>query len=343
MEDHLKHMEQLMQGFAALKRIPVLQYQYNPRDLVFQHKKIKLYHYQTKNEQANRIPLLIVFATVNRPEVLDLFPETSFIGGLLESGVNVYLLDWGYADAADQDLSMEDYLSYLDASVKYIAEKNEQKEIDLLGICQGGVFSLCYAALFQQRVKNLVLISTPVDFHTRTNLIAKLLRKINIDEFPGNVPGAWLTQFFISMRPFELTGKKYLRFIDNLSDQAVTEKFLRLEKWLYDAPDQAGTAFKAFIKDFYQMNKLIKGEITFHGRSVNLKNLNMPILNIMARNDEIVPMSASRPLKKHAGTKDYSQKIFASGHIGIYVSDKIGKRMPKAIAQWLKKRAKSSN
>lgn len=57
----------------------------------------------------------------------------------------------------------------------------------------------------------------------------------------------------------------------------------------------------------------------------------------MARQDEIVPMSASLPLKEHVGSKVYSQKIFPGGHIGIYVSDKTGDRIPGAIARWLKK------
>lgn len=326
--------DRFTQGFAALKRIPDLPYEYSPRTLVYQYKKIKLYHYHPKSTEANATPLLVVFATVNRPEVLDLFPETSFIGNLLEKGLNLYLVDWGYPKAEDAHLSLDDYMHFLQQCVTFIVKKTKQPKINLLGVCQGGIFSLCYAALFEQ-VKNLVLISTPIDFHTRDNLIAKLLSKIDINAFSGNIAGVLLTQFFISMRPFDLIGKKYLRFMDNLDDEMTTEKFLRVEKWLYDAPDQAGTAFKEFISHFYQQNKLIKGEIKLAKQQVNLKNLTMPILNVMARNDEIVPMSASRPLKKYVGSTDYVQRTFTAGHIGIYVSNKVRKRLANAIAAWL--------
>ena len=58
----------------------------------------------------------------------------------------------------------------------------------------------------------------------------------------------------------------------------------------------------------------------------------------MASEDEIIPISATRGLKKYIGSKDYTEHIFPSGHIGIYISDKVGKSMPKAIAGWLRKR-----
>ncbi len=334
-------LEKIAEGFAAMTRISNIHYQYNPRELVYQHNKVKLYHYQPKVKKPHAVPLLVVFATVNRPEILDLFPEHSFIGGLLENNMDVYLLDWGYPDGADQQVSLNDYVTDdLHHCVQYIIEKDQQKKINLLGICQGGVISLAYAILFQH-IKNLVLISAPIDFHTRDNIIAKIFNKLDVDTFVslvGNMPGLWLTQFFISLRPFELVGKKYLRFIDHLSDKEWTDKFLRVEKWLYDAPDQTGASFTELIKDFYQQNKLIKGEWLLGGKKIDLANLTIPVLNVMASEDEIIPVSATRGLKKYIGSKDYTQRIFPSGHIGIYISDKVGKSMPKAIAGWLRKR-----
>jgi polyhydroxyalkanoate synthase subunit PhaC len=339
MQDYFSFINQLVQGFVSLGRISAIRYQYNVRELVYQRDKIKLYHYQPKAKKINSTPLLVVFATVNRPEILDLFPERSFIGGLLENGMDVYLLDWGYPDLGDKTLSISDYvINYLRHCVEFIIHQNQLKKINLLGICQGGVLCLCYAAL-SSSIKNLVLISTPIDFHTRDNTIGKFLNTIDFEtatQMMGNISGSWLTQFFISLRPFELVGKKYLRYVDNLNNEALTERFLRVEKWLYDAPDQAGAAFTEFAIDFYKKNKLIKGDIAIHGKKINLADVTIPILNVMARDDEIVPMSASRVLKKYVGSKAYSQRIFPSGHIGIYVSDKVGKRMSKAIAGWLK-------
>lgn len=338
MLENITFLEKIGQGFATITQVPVIQYRYNSRELIFHHKKVKLYHYEPKVKKPHSIPLLVVFATVNRPEILDLFPEQSFIGGLLESGMDVYLLDWGYPGFEDQNISLNDYVTdYLHHCVQCILKNNPSEKINLLGICQGGLICISYAILFQH-IKNLILISTPIDFSTHDNVIAKIFKKLDVETFVSlfkNIPGAWLTEFFISLRPFELVGKKYLRFIDHLADQERTEKFLRVEKWLYDAPDQTGASFTELIKDFYAKNKLIKGEWYLGGKRIDLANLTMPILNIMASEDEIIPVSATRDLKKYVGTKEYTEQIFPSGHIGIYISDKVGRSMPKAIANWL--------
>lgn len=327
---------------SIFRQLPSIPYQYNKRQKVFQKDKIKLFHYSPLSNNLQSPPLLVVFATVNRPEILDLFPKTSFIRGLLEGGTDVYLLDWGYPDKKDCQLGLNDYVNYLHDCVSFIKtyQKSAQQKINLLGICQGGLLSLLYVACYQD-IQNLILISTPIDFHTKENVITKLLANLNLDDLltlSPNISGMALTQFFISLRPFELVGKKYLKFFDHLNDTAQTKKFLRVEKWLYDAPDQPGKAFSELVKDFYQQNKLIKNNFRVNNQPILLKNIHLPILNVMARFDEIIPMSASSVLKKYIGSSDYTEQIFASGHIGIYVSDKVGKTLPKAIVSWLEQR-----
>lgn len=338
MNSDIKFINNIIKSLAHLQRFYTIQYHYNSRVLVYQQDKIKLYHYRAQTEHVSDTPVLVVFATVNRPEILDLFPETSFIRGLLDSGQDVYLLDWGYPDAADRNISIADYVTnYIKGCVRFIKEKNQLDKINLLGICQGGLFCLCYTAIYEH-IKNLVLISVPIDFHTEDNTVGQLLRRLDTTHLVGNMPGAWLTQFFISLRPFELGGKKYLRYVERIDDPVATEKFLQVEKWLYDAPDQARQAFSELIDDFYKANKLIKSKISLKYHKVDLKKITIPVLNVMAQQDEIVPMSASSVLSHYIGARDYSELIFPSGHIGIYVSDKVGKEMPKAIATWLDER-----
>jgi polyhydroxyalkanoate synthase len=112
-----------------------------------------------------------------------------------------------------------------------------------------------------------------------------------------------------------------------------------MEKWIFDSPDQAGEAFRQFIKDFYQGNKLVEGGLKIGDGEVDLSNIKVPVLNIFAEQDHLVPPSASRVLGDHVGTKDYSQLAFKGGHIGIYVSGRAQREVPPAIHDWLAKRA----
>jgi polyhydroxyalkanoate synthase len=126
--------------------------------------------------------------------------------------------------------------------------------------------------------------------------------------------------------------------VNLLDDPEQARNFIRMEKWVFDSPDQAGEAFRQFVKDFYQRNALIKGEVTIGGRPVDLRRVTMPVLNIYASEDHLVPPAASRALEEYIGTSDYSALEFPGGHIGIYVSGKSQKMIPPAICRWLGER-----
>ena len=114
---------------------------------------------------------------------------------------------------------------------------------------------------------------------------------------------------------------------------------MRMEKWIFDSPDQAGEAFRQFTKDFFQQNKLLQGSVNIGKHTVDLKNITVPVLNIYADQDHVVPPDASRALKGATGTSDYTELSFSGGHIGIYVSGKAQKTVPPAIGKWLDARS----
>src|SRR5690606_38895158 len=101
----------------------------------------------------------------------------------------------------------------------------------------------------------------------------------------------------------------------------------------------AGEAFRQFMRDFYQGNKLIKGGLKIGKKDVDLAKITMPVLNIFAEQDHLVPPDASRALKNVVGSDDYTQIAFRGGHIGIYVSSRAQREVPPAIHDWLAARA----
>jgi polyhydroxyalkanoate synthase len=155
----------------------------------------------------------------------------------------------------------------------------------------------------------------------------------------GNIPGDFMNFGYLMLKPFQLNVEKYIGMADILDDEAKLINFLRMEKWIFDSPDQAGETFRQFLKDFYQENKLIKGEVELAGTRVNLKNIHMPVLNLYAEKDHLVPPASSKALEKYVGTEDYTVVSFPVGHIGMYVSGKVQKDLPPTIAKWLKERA----
>ena len=339
----LEFNTKLAKGFETLAKSGEISSGVSEKDSVYEEDKLVLYRYRARTEKQNPIPLLIVYALVNRPYMADLQEDRSLIRGALDAGLDVYLIDWGYPDAADRYLSLDDYINgYIDRCVDVIRKRSGQDKINLLGICQGGSFSLCYTSLHQDKIKNLITTVTPVDFHTKNDLLSQLARNIDVEstvEALGNIPGQMLNWSFMMLKPFRLMGQKYMDLVDILDDEKKVENFMHMEKWIFDSPDQAGQAYSEFIKQFYQENKLVKSEVSIGGLRVDLQEITIPILNIFARDDHLVPPDSSRALAGCISSEDYSELEFPGGHIGIYVSARAQQTLPRAIADWLNQRS----
>lgn len=338
--------QRLARGLAALASIGDVRIGGTPKDEVYREDKLVMYRYRpfedAPAQQRVHTPVLICYALVNRPYMMDLQPDRSLIRGLLQRGLDVYLIDWGYPDGADRYLGIEDYvLRYLPHCVEQVLEASNQTRLNLLGVCQGGTLSLCYAALHPRKVRNLITMVTPVDFRTPENLLTKWTQHIDVDALAaatGNVPGELLNALFLGLMPFRLTSQKYVDLLDHVDDSQALENFLRMEKWIFDSPDQPGEMFRQFVTWFVKENRLVEGTTQIGGRAVSLKEVAMPVLNIYARQDHLVPPSASKPLEKLVGTSDYTNHEFQGGHIGIYVSGSAQRDIPERIASWLRER-----
>lgn len=338
----LRHLED---GARALAKIDVPEVGCSAKDEIYREDKLVLYRYRPLEEASRarvRTPLLICYALVNRPYMMDLQPDRSLIRGLLARGVDVYLIDWGYPDGADRFLEVQDYvLRYLPNCIEAVCKESGESQVNLLGVCQGGTLSLCCAALQPKRVRNLITMVTPVDFRTPDNLLTKWSDGIDIDALVdtiGNVPGEMLNAVFLALMPYRLVSQKYVALLDGQRDRATLENFLRMEKWIFDSPDQPAQMYRQFMNWFVKENRLAKGSLEIAGQKVRLANIKMPVLNVFAARDHLVPPAASRALASLVGTRDYTEHAFDGGHIGIYVSAAAQREIPECIAEWLRAR-----
>ena len=340
----MRMQHQLVAGLRSLREVGDYDYGATGKEEIWRDGKVVLYRYVGAKAPPAKVPLLVCYALVNRPYMVDLQSDRSLVRGLLERGEDVYIIDWGYPDRSDRYLTLEDYIErFLGGAVDVLRRRSGLEAVNLLGICQGGTFSLCYAALNPGKVKNLITMVTPVDFHTPDNMLSNWTREMDVDLFVdtlGNVPADMMNFCYLTLKPWRLFVQKYVGLADILDNPKALEDFLRMEKWIFDSPDQAGEAFRQFIKQFYQGNGFLNGGIEIGGREVDLGFVDVPVLNIYAEQDHLVPPDASRALRSVVGTDDYSELSFRGGHIGIYVSGRAQKEVPSAIHEWLGKRAR---
>ena len=280
------------------------------KDVLYARETFQVYHYKpmVDKEKIHPVPMLISTPLINGYEVLDLQPNRSLVRNLLNEGMDVYMINWGYPKRSDRFTNIDDYVTdYLDDIADKVIENSGADKINLFGVCMGGTLATCYSALHPEKVRNLVLTVTPIDFHINkvegqphVGLLLEMGRSANVDAMVdafGNVPADVLNVSFLMASPFTLMFGKYADTIDLLDDKEALLNFLRMEKWLFGGPSVAGEAYRQFIRDFVQNNK--PGE----GRSGSRRSQGRPEEPHHAGAQRVRRTGSPGPAADHGGTR----------------------------------------
>ncbi|PSL14891.1 polyhydroxyalkanoate synthase [Marinobacterium halophilum] len=335
------HRQTLKQGLNTAAKLDI-HHLPTPHRVLMHSGSVRLIQFLPTTPQQIRTPVLICYALVNRPWILDLSSQRSMIRNLLDAGVPVYLVDWGYPARCDRYLTLEDYLvDLLDRCVDHVRQDSHSEQINLMGVCQGGVLSLCYSALFPRKIRNLITLVTPVDTSSPRFQLNRLSQYIDAGLTTatyGNLPGALLNELFTALQPGRLGLQKRLAAAQQL-DSEHAEHYLLMEQWLQDCPDLAGAALQEFIQLFFRDNALMSAQgFQLAGQTLNLGRVQMPVLNIFGSKDQLVPPESSIALGARIGSNDYTEAPVESGHIGVLNGRTALRTLPSLIQLWLKER-----
>lgn len=319
-----------------------------PKQAIWSLNKAKLYRYVPVVPEAKRhpVPLLLVFALVNRPSILDLRPGNSFVEYMVKAGFDVYLIDWGAPGPEDGGLSFDDYvLEYLPRAVRRVKATSGAEEISLLGWCIGAVLVTLYAALRSDGVRNLILLTPPVDFADKE--CGGLIRWIEDQAFDidailqafGNMPGELINYGAKALKPVENYVANYLRLWDNIDNPKIVESWHAMNTWVTDLTPMTGGAYRQLIVDLFRGNKLMKGEMKLRGQTVDLGKIKADVLNLVATEDHIVPPGQTVGVMAEIGSKDKTLLEIAGGHIGMMAGSQAVKRTWPRIDEWLEPRS----
>ncbi len=320
-----------------------------PKDEVWRQDKITLFHYRPLAAQRIGIPMLVCYGLIGRWTMTDLQEDRSLIRNLLNLGIDLYIVDWGNPSRADRYLTLDDYIcGYLDGCVAEIARRANVDKVNLLGVCEGGVFATCFAALEPRRVNTLALAITPIDFHADTvenrsghgfiNVWTRSLKPEDVDaliDANGSLPGEFMGAVFNLMTPMRTLMKYNMDMLDVVDDENRLLNWLRMEKWIADRPDHPGEAAKQWLKDLYQQNRLVKNELELDGRRVDLGAITMPVLNVYAKDDHIIPPATSRALGALVGSNSYEELGLPGGHVGVFVGGKSQKLFAPGVYEFV--------
>jgi len=313
--------------------------------VVYEEDRLKLRHYTSEQKPKFRIPVVFIYALVNRPYILDLKKGRSVVANFVERGFDTYLVDWGIPTPADRHLTLDDYINgYLINVLDYLRERTGVEQVNILGYCMGGTMSAMFTALHQERVKNLILLAAPIDFTSSDSLLSVWTRPetFDVDKFVdafGNCPPEFLQASFLMLRPVGNLLEKPINFYEHMHEEKFIEDFLTTETWLQDNIAVPGEVYRQFVKYLYQKNLLTQNRMPVGKHIVNLQNITCPVLNIMAGKDDLVPCSQGTPFNDLVGSKDRKTILLeGSGHIGLAIGGRAQKEVWPQACEWLAKR-----
>jgi polyhydroxyalkanoate synthase len=332
--------------------------------IVFHKDNIKLLHYINNNQptigSGNNI-LLVIYAPINRYHILDLNPSKSVVRTLLNNGSDVYLLDWGYPDKKDNKLTLKDFIDYIDDAVNVIIQSRSITtsssstpiKISILGYCGGGILSLIYTATAtnQKNIDKLILMATPIDFSKDNTTVAMWSKSIDADKIIGTIGhfDGYLLDFVFNMRnPSKFLFAKYFNIWKNMDNKDFVNTFVAVEKWLHDTPPIPGELYKNIVKDCYNDNLLISGNMQLYKKvanevdkddvnnKININRITVPVLSIIAEKDDLVSPMSSLAIADYISSDKKTVFKHPGGHVSLCISNEAHKELWPKVSRWIK-------
>ena len=314
-----------------------------PREQIYRTGKSRLWRYASK--RTVRTPLLFVpNLGISRPYIFDLVHRGSFIEHMTAEGFDFYLVDWGVFGPEDNGLTLEHAVTrILPRLARKALESSGAKEMSVLGYCMGAPLSLSWLASTPEfPLRNYIDMAGPVDF-SQIGLFGLWLdpRYFDADRYVdtlGAIPADMVKMGFKLLKPtMDLSTNLNLWW--NLWNPEYVSGFNALNKWANEYLPFPGEFFRQWVKDYYQQNRMFKGDLKMAGRPVRLESIGCPVLAVGAKEDNIAPPGCVRPLITAVSGTDKEYVELPGGHISLIAGRGASVHCWPKVSSWLAARS----
>jgi poly(3-hydroxyalkanoate) synthetase len=291
------------------------------------------------------VPTLICapFA-LHYPTVADFAPGHSVVEALRDGGVGrIFVTDWRSASEEMRFLMIDNYLADLNVAVDDLGSNDLGSQVDLIGLCQGGVMAALYAARFPHKVRRLVLAGAPIDISAGDSMISRMTAQVPLaafEEFVRSQGGRVLGYHVLDMWGPALRAKDERQVLQVSADDhsaGVSDLLRHFQKW-YDATvDLPGTYYLQIVSWLFKENRLAEGRFIALGRRVDLSTICHPLFLLAGRDDELVSADQLFAIVRHVGTpkRRIETATAPCGHLALFLGAETLKHGWARIARWL--------
>lgn len=327
-----RRLDLLLTGIERYRGHP---YRRSPTDtpVVWNEDATRIHDYRP----AGGLPLLVVPSLVNRGYVLDLTPGRSLLRFLADAGFRPMLVEWGDPGPRERQFTLSDYVAGRLERALARAVEMAGGPVPVIGYCMGGLFAVALAQRRPDRVRGLVLMATPWDFHAGQAARARALAAAFLPALPtiaawGELPVDVIQAIFAGLDPLQVP-QKFMRFAGMAEGSAGAEAFVALEDWLNDGVALAAPVAAECLVGWYGRNDPARGMWLLAGEPVRPERLSLPSLHLIPDRDRIVPPDSARALATAMPGADIMEPPL--GHIGMVVSGRADRAVWRPLAEWL--------
>jgi polyhydroxyalkanoate synthase subunit PhaC len=266
-----------------------------PGKVIFRDDLMELIQYAPTTPDVYKRPLLIVPPWINKFYVLDLNPDKSFIRWAVAQGLTVFVISWVNPDARQAEKGFDAYMREgIFAALDAIEQATGERDVAAIGYCVGGTLlaiTLAYmAAVGDKRISSATFFTTQVDFRDAGDLkifvdAAQLKQIEEKMAATGYLEGAHMANAFNMLRPNELI---WSYFVNNYLKGKEPMPF-DLLVWNSDSTRMPAANHSFYLRNCYLENNLTQGRMTIEGKTLDLKQVTIPIYDLATREDHIAP------------------------------------------------------
>jgi polyhydroxyalkanoate synthase subunit PhaC len=308
-----------------------------PGEVVLRNRLVELIRYTPQTKTVHPEPLLIVPSWIMKYYILDLSPHNSLVRYLVSQGHVVYMLSWRNPDAADHDLTMDDYLQLGPfEALKTIATLHPPRTpVHAMGYCLGGtLLAIAAAALGRAGIvadakllaplATLTLLAAQTDFSEPGELglfidESQVAYLRELTRGTGYLTGEAMAGSFQFLHSRDLVWTRRMReYLMGEREQASD-----LMAWNADTTHMPARMHNEYLTSLYLHNALSAGAYRVggrEGRAVSLADLRAPVFMVGTTRDHVSPWRSVYKLH-HLCEAQITFVLASGGHNAGIVSE----------------------
>ena len=287
-----------------------------------------IYRYLDPERRRRRgVPVLLVPPLGAPATCFDLRPGCSVAEHLLAAGHPTYLVDYGPIAFSDRELGLEHWIEeVIPRAVATVSADAGDQPIALVGWCLGGIMSLL--ALADQPelpVGGVAAVASPFDA-ARVRLVAPLRPVADLTggqivtalyRLLGGAPAPLVRVAFQAAALDKQITKPWavLTHLDDREFLAQVEAVDAFTARMYAYP---GRTFGQLYHRFFRVNELADGKLELPDHTVDLAEVQVPVLVVAGQHDTIAPPGAVFHVAELLpNAPDVRLETAPGGHLGV--------------------------